>query len=943
MTVAMPIPGSPPMAAPGLEESAKPAAPPTLDSMVLHLEQMVKTMAAMQKQLEDAKEDNKKLEKELKAVQQQLPQQQQQPPTPDEKLKPIHHKNVDKPERFDGNIDTWLKWAKSFKRFLKRQDEHWVPLLNAIEEQKGRPVTDADETEIAKKAKIEKKEVDVFKEQLNEYLETYTKGTAKVLIEACGETRSWDAWRQLADKGHSLRKHHQHGLRRKAYFPKVIPSLRDVEKGIATWEQEVDLFTAATEETFPEENRKMLLIDMCPEALRKHLKDKEHRLLDYESIKVEVSDWLADPDNKAKAGRAAALEEAVDDDLTEQIDVNELLDFNPDVLTDGELRAIVRNKFGKIKGAGKGAGGKAPAADAQRTSGAGGRGDAPMDVDHADKQCYKCGEMGHISRNCKHGDALKDVKGGKAYGKAGKPGTGSSKPGPWNPAWGPSKGQWKSWFPGPTMTQWSGWYPCKGKGEGKGGGGKGAAHFFGAQGYGMPGYGMQPFDGQPHHLRPLQDCSHYYSSPGVAMSCVEKRPDKAQIAPETPERAPKKLVMKAKDRYENVVHANRFRGLDDHEEVDDEAEDVNNQMLDVNNVAEFPTVEEAQQWTPVTHKKKTKPSTTSNKHNKTKPNQRMRRNSLQCHDQPTKLNRTQLAKPKQTLAIPKTPNLSRNSYIERQATTNATPIEHDIAGHEQKRTIKVRVNEGEFLEFCHNCNGVSVTETPQQCPKCGSKNCMSIAEDQLIFMEKKWKELQESTAALRHHLGSRISSLEDDEFGRDDPYSEENPKIGVRTAVEIRPQALRPTSQKTSADWEYVEAILDSGATVTVFPPSVGTAYELRQGEAAKAGVMYEVANGDEIPNLGERLLAVMTTEGTVRGVRAQVADVNKPLQAVRSLTKSGHLVVFGDGPDGTTHYVLNKFTGEMNSIKDDGVNYLMGMYIMPPDAAGFGRQAASP
>ena len=210
-------------------------------------------------------------------------------------------------------------------------------------------------------------------------------------------------------------------------------------------------------------------------------------------------------------------------------------------------------------------------------------------------------------------------------------------------------------------------------------------------------------------------------------------------------------------------------------------------------------------------------------------------------------------------------------------------------------------------------------------------------------MEKKWKELQESTAALRHHLGSRISSLEDDEFGRDDPYSDENPKIGVRTAVEIRSQALRPTSQKTSADWEYVEAILDSGATVTVFPPSVGTAYELRQGEAAKAGVMYEVANGDEIPNLGERLLAVMTTEGTVRGVRAQVADVNKPLQAVRSLTKSGHLVVFGDGPDGTTHYVLNKFTGEMNSIKDDGVNYLMGMYIMPPDAAGFGRQAASP
>ncbi len=201
-------------------------------------------------------------------------------------------------------------------------------------------------------------------------------------------------------------------------------------------------------------------------------------------------------------------------------------------------------------------------------------------------------------------------------------------------------------------------------------------------------------------------------------------------------------------------------------------------------------------------------------------------------------------------------------------------------------------------------------------------------------------------SSVRRQLGrcperdDHAGQAQDDE---DDwhPYADKNPRVALRTAIEKRPQSLRAIPQKDSAKWEYVEAILDSGATVTVFPPNIGALYELIQGEAAKAGVTYEVANGEEIPNLGERLLAVMTAEGTTRGLRAQVADVSKPLQAVRQLTRTGHLVVFGDGPEGDDHYVLNRFTGERNEIKDDGINYLMGLYIMPPEEAGFGRPVA--
>ena len=127
-----------------------------------------------------------------------------------------------------------------------------------------------------------------------------------------------------------------------------------------------------------------------------------------------------------------------------------------------------------------------------------------------------------------------------------------------------------------------------------------------------------------------------------------------------------------------------------------------------------------------------------------------------------------------------------------------------------------------------------------------------------------------------------------------------------------------------------------------MLPPHVGRGYEIQPGEASKAGVRYEVANGEEIPNLGETNLLVMTGEGTWRGLKAQVAEVSKALQSVRGLVKAGHLVVFGDGNDGCQHYVLNKTTGEINSVADDGINYLMRLHVVPQAVSPFGGPVAA-
>ena len=74
--------------------------------------------------------------------------------------------------------------------------------------------------------------------------------------------------------------------------------------------------------------------------------------------------------------------------------------------------------------------------------------------------------------------------------------------------------------------------------------------------------------------------------------------------------------------------------------------------------------------------------------------------------------------------------------------------------------------------------------------------------------------------------------------------------------------------------------------------------------------------------------------------LRAQVADVSKALQSVRALVKAGHVVVFGAGDAGNEHCVSNEISGETNAVADDGVNYVMGMYVVPRNTAGFGRPA---
>ena len=75
--------------------------------------------------------------------------------------------------------------------------------------------------------------------------------------------------------------------------------------------------------------------------------------------------------------------------------------------------------------------------------------------------------------------------------------------------------------------------------------------------------------------------------------------------------------------------------------------------------------------------------------------------------------------------------------------------------------------------------------------------------------------------------------------------------------------------------------------------------------------------------------MAVFTANCTLRGYGSRCAEVTKALQSVRALVASGRAVYFGFG-HGSEHVIVNKSTGETNCMRDDGINYLQDLLIVP-------------
>ena len=140
--------------------------------------------------------------------------------------------------------------------------------------------------------------------------------------------------------------------------------------------------------------------------------------------------------------------------------------------------------------------------------------------------------------------------------------------------------------------------------------------------------------------------------------------------------------------------------------------------------------------------------------------------------------------------------------------------------------------------------------------------------------------------------------------------------------------------------WKCISIAVDSGACDNVIPPEELPSYEneITDTKASRDGDDFVSASGDLIPNYGELRLPVVTREMTTRGMVFQAAGVAKPLGSVKKMLQAGHRVVF----DSEASFILNKATGETNVLREEDGNFMLDVWVPPPEvarAAGFTRQ----
>ena len=127
----------------------------------------------------------------------------------------------------------------------------------------------------------------------------------------------------------------------------------------------------------------------------------------------------------------------------------------------------------------------------------------------------------------------------------------------------------------------------------------------------------------------------------------------------------------------------------------------------------------------------------------------------------------------------------------------------------------------------------------------------------------------------------------------------------------------------TVGEWECIELAVDSGATETVISEEMVTSVDTKEGQGSRRGVMYETANGERIPNLGEKRFIAHTEEGLKRKVTAQVADVSKALLSVKKIVAAGNRVVFDE-----SSYIEDKSTGGKTWLHEDNGMYMLKMLV---------------
>ena len=107
--------------------------------------------------------------------------------------------------------------------------------------------------------------------------------------------------------------------------------------------------------------------------------------------------------------------------------------------------------------------------------------------------------------------------------------------------------------------------------------------------------------------------------------------------------------------------------------------------------------------------------------------------------------------------------------------------------------------------------------------------------------------------------------------------------IGTRTVSQLN-------SFPSGEEWTKVEVTVDSGACETVMPEDICNHIRITPSIQSLRGDEYEVANGETVPNLGERRCLAMTAGSqATKKITFQCADIHKPLLSTACAADAGY------------------------------------------------------
>ena len=113
---------------------------------------------------------------------------------------------------------------------------------------------------------------------------------------------------------------------------------------------------------------------------------------------------------------------------------------------------------------------------------------------------------------------------------------------------------------------------------------------------------------------------------------------------------------------------------------------------------------------------------------------------------------------------------------------------------------------------------------------------------------------------------------------------------------------------------------VDSGASATVVSDEMVKAVSAQN---ARPDVKYEVADGSQIPHLGEKKFSAETECGLPRKMDVQVTEVNRALLSLPKIVNSSNRVVF----DSEGSYIEHCETGERSPLEESNGTFAMRLW----------------